>query len=49
MKRGIQRSLLHRKHIVRKLLDAFRDSPPMKRLARERLQDEKVQCSLEQI
>jgi hypothetical protein len=45
----IERTLLHLEHVARQLPDAFGDRPAMERLECERLQNEQVERSLDEI
>jgi hypothetical protein len=49
VQRRIERSLLDREHVAGELQDALRDAPSVKRLARERLEDQQVERALEQV
>src|SRR5262249_7673416 len=49
MECGVERTLLDGEHVVREQLNAFRDCPPVQRSAREGLEDQEIECALEQI
>jgi hypothetical protein len=49
MEGGVEGALLHRQHVAREQLDAFRDGPPVERLARERLEDQQIESALKEV
>jgi hypothetical protein len=49
MERRIQRSLPHRQNVARQQLNALRDAPPVKRLARDGLENQEIKRALQQI
>ena len=49
LERWVEAALVHLEHLPRRLPDAEADAPAVQRLERERLQDQQLQRSLEQI
>ena len=49
VERRVQRSLIHREHVTRHLLNAFGNRPAVKRPSGERLENEQVEGALQQV
>jgi hypothetical protein len=49
VQRGIQRTIAHLECLVRHLVEALTDGPPIERLKGQDFQDQEVQCPLDQI
>src|SRR5207244_3198381 len=49
VQRGVERALLHVKHIAGQLLNALRNGPAVLRFERQRLQNQEIQRALRQV
>ena len=49
MESRVERTLLNREHLAGQFLNAFRDRPAVQRIARDGLEDEEVEGSLQEI
>ena len=49
VERRVKRTLVHRQHVFRHLLDAFGDRPAVQRTEGQRLENQQVERALEEI